>query len=89
MDVWSTPVRPLGTWALVSLLGECALLSKHYQYQMELCVKTTQDLYISQVTYCQLITSFPSVTEKDLLYAANWAVSLLQVTQDFFTGTAI
>ena len=49
----------------------------------------TQDLYISQVTYCQLITSFPSVTEKDLLYAANWAVSLLQVTQDFFTGTAI
>ena len=44
----------------------------------------TPDLYIFQVAYRQLITSFSSVTEKDLLYAANWAVSFLQVTQDVF-----
>jgi len=36
--------------------------------------------FLSWVTYRQLITSFSSVTEKDLLYAANWAVSFLQAS---------
>ena len=33
-----------------------------------------------KVAFHQLSKIFPSVREKDLLYAANWTVSLLQVT---------
>lgn len=35
---------------------------------------------LSLVAFHQLAKIFPSVTEKDLLYAANWAVSLLQAS---------
>jgi len=35
---------------------------------------------LSLVAYHQLAKTIPSVKEKDLLYAANWAVSLLQAS---------
>ena len=35
------------------------------------------------MAFHQLSKIFPSLREKDLLYAANWTVSLLQVTITF------
>ena len=75
----------LGHWFLSWVSAPCHLSTIRWKCvlkQQNVLCNFTLDLCIFQVTYRQLITSFSSVTEKDLLYAANWAVSLLQVTKD-------